>query len=172
MNKMFNRVKFKWLPHKEQEICEKELIKVMSRLKIEQYQFNWDRKSCYIEFHYQDEFYRMEHSVQNAKDKGIILRNGLDCLIELVQSLEDLCGIISRGTYKLENWIAGVKQYPEDSPEYQEELHISYKSIGEQQRDRNETVFPGVSEPSLEDFDRNRLIRQPQSVSARNNKKG
>ncbi|QQK74233.1 hypothetical protein HUG15_00420 [Salicibibacter cibarius] len=168
---MFNKVKFKWLPHTEQDNCESKLIKVMRRLKIEHYRFNWDRNSCYIEFRYQDKSYRLEHSIQNAKEKGIILRNGLDCLMELIHSLEDLCGIINRGTYTLETWIAGMNLSPEES-EYQEELHIRYRSLGEQQRDRNETFVPDVSEPSLEDFDRNRQMRRPQSVLARNYRNG
>ncbi len=103
---------FKWIPmpYKKQDMCERKLIRVMKRLKIEDFSFNWDRSSCFIEFQYQENSYRMEHSVLRAKEKGIImLRNGLDCLNELVQSLEDLCQIIERGTYKLENWISGFE---------------------------------------------------------------
>lgn len=89
---------------------ERQLIKVMRRLKVENFYFNWDRNSCFIEFTYQDNSYRMEHSIQKAREKGIVLRNGMDCLHELIQSLEDLSHMIDRGTYKLETWISGLKQ--------------------------------------------------------------
>lgn len=115
----------KWLlrSHTEQETCEKRVKNVMKRLQIEEFHYNWDRNSCYIEFQIQEQSYRMEHSVQLAKEKGVYgIKNGLDCLMELVFSLEDLCRIIDRGTYKLETWVAGMEQYPtiENTPEYSE----------------------------------------------------
>jgi hypothetical protein len=147
---------FKWMPHKEQETCERKLIRMMKRLKIADFNYNWDRGSCFIEFKYQENSYRMEHSVQNAIEKGIVLRNGMDCLNELVQSLEGLCQIIERGTYKLETWIAGMKQSPsaEEIPEFLEEVHMKYKLIGKQKQ--------SDSEISLVDFDRNQIIQRSQ----------
>lgn len=144
---------FKWIPmpHNVQDMCERKLKRVMKRLKIENFNFNWDRSSCFIEFKYQEISYRMEHSVEKAKAKGKVLRNGLDCLNELVQSLEDLCQIIERGTYKLDTWISGLKQSSsaEGTPEYLEEVHIRYKSLGKQKHS-DYNVEP---ESSL-DFDR------------------
>lgn len=147
---------FKWMPHKEQDTCERKLIRIMKRLKIGDFTYNWDRGSCFIEFKYQENSYRMEHSVQNAIDKGIVLRNGMDCLNELVQSLEGLCQIIERGTYKLETWIAGMQQSPsaEEIPEFQEEVHMKYKPLGKQKQ-----LGP---ESSLVDFDRNQIIQRSQ----------
>ncbi|MGM0876236.1 MAG: hypothetical protein ACQEWV_16065 [Bacillota bacterium] len=161
---------FKWMPHKEQGMCERKLKRVMKRLKIEDFNFNWDRSSCFIEFHYQENSYRIEHSVQKAKEKGlIVLRNGLDCLSELVQSLEDLCQIIERGTYKLETWISGMKQSSsvEEIPdEFLEEVHIRYKSFGKQEHseyNKNEEFIHVAPESSLGDFDRNQIIQLSQS---------
>ncbi|MGM0877453.1 MAG: hypothetical protein ACQEWV_22640 [Bacillota bacterium] len=160
---------FKWMPHKEQDMCEVRLIRVMKRLKIEDFNFNWDRSSCFIEFHYQENLYRIEHSVQKAKEKGItVLRNGLDCLSELVQSLEDLCQIIERGTYKLETWISGMKQSSSAKaiPEFLEEVHIRYKSFGKQKHseyNRNEEFIHVAPESSLGDFDRNQINQPSQS---------
>ncbi|WP_209124573.1 hypothetical protein [Alkalihalobacillus sp. BA299] len=160
---------FKWMPHKEQHICERKLISVMKRLKIEDFNYNWDRNSCFIEFHYQDNWYRLEHSLQKAKEKGIVmLRNGLDCLSELVQSLEDLCQITARGTYKLETWLFSMKlsSSVEDIPEYLEEVHISYKSLGKQKHskyNRNEEFIHVDPEAPLGDFDRNQLIQRTQN---------
>jgi|SRR4051812_38420902 glycosyltransferase A (GT-A) superfamily protein (DUF2064 family) len=160
---------FKWMPYKEQEQYERKLIKVMKRLKIEEYHFNWDRSSCYIEFQYEESLYRLEHSIQKAKEKGIIvLRNGLDCLSELVQSLEDLCEIIERGTYQLDTWLTGMKQLPleEETPEYLEEVHISYKSTGKQKHseyNQNDDFNQLVPELSQEAFERNQMIRRARS---------
>ncbi|RWZ54451.1 hypothetical protein EQV77_14330 [Halobacillus fulvus] len=123
---------FSILPHKEQKTCEKKLIKVIKQLKIEDYHFNWDRSSCYIEFRYKGEAYRVDHSVEKAKEKGILLRNGLDCINDLTQTLEDLSQIIDRGTYPFEDWIYGMKHDPtkEHTPEYEEEFHIKYRASG------------------------------------------
>ncbi|WP_243459288.1 hypothetical protein [Metabacillus bambusae] len=161
---------FKWIRYQEQDImCERKLKKIMKRLDIEEFNFNWDRTSCYIEFQYNENSYRMEHSIQKAKRKGlIVLRNGLDCLMELVQSLEDLCQIIERGTYKLETWVSGMKQSSsaEEKPEFVEEVHIRYKSLGNQKHseyNRNEEFIHVAPESSLEDFDRNQIIQRSQS---------
>lgn len=161
---------FKWMPHKEQGICERRLTKVMKRLEIEEFHFNWDRSSCFIEFQYEGNSYRMEHTVQKAKEKGVIvLRNGLDCLMELVQSLEDLCQIIDRGTYKLETWVSGMKQSfsAEEISEFPKEVPIRYRSLGKQKqseynRNENEEFIHVAPESSLEDFDQNQIIRRSQ----------
>jgi hypothetical protein len=159
---------FKWIQYKEQDImCERKLKKIMKRLDIEEFNFNWDRTSCYIEFQYNENSYRMEHSIQKAKRKGlIVLRNGLDCLMELVQSLEDLCQIIERGTYKLETWVSGMKQSSstEEKPEFVEEVHIRYKSLGKHSEfNRNEEFIHVAPESSLEDFNQNQIIQRTQS---------
>ncbi|WP_243292702.1 hypothetical protein [Bacillus sp. FJAT-47783] len=159
---------FKWKPYKEQETCERRLLRIMKRLKIEDYTFNYDRSRCYIEFQYKDNSYRLEHSVQKARDNGLVmLRNGLDCLTELIQSLEDLCQIIERGTYKLETWLYGMKQSSseEETPEFLEELHIRYKSLGRQHHSEyhnGEEFIHVAPDSSLEDFDRNEIIQRSQ----------
>ncbi|WP_226584207.1 hypothetical protein [Halobacillus litoralis] len=172
-NRIFKNVLFKWMPHKEQNVCERRLVKVIKRLKIEDFNFNWDRNSCFIEFSYQGECYRLEHSVNKAKEKGIILRNGLDCLNELTQSLEDLCVIIDRGMYSFETWITGMRDpsSAKQSSEYEEEFHIRYKSSGkpnpaELQRaelPRNEESHPFQTDPYLKDYeDEFNTTRKPQ----------
>ncbi|MFC2949842.1 hypothetical protein [Virgibacillus sediminis] len=132
---MLKKDLFKWLPRKDQLTCERKLSRVMKRLRVRNFNFNWDRKSCFIEFRYQERSYRLEHSIEKAKKRGIFLNNGLDCLLELTKSLEDLCGIIERGTYPFEAWIAGMEQataQEEEISEYEEEFHIRYRSTGKQ----------------------------------------
>ncbi|ASF39031.1 hypothetical protein CEH05_07850 [Halobacillus halophilus] len=174
---MFKNSLLKLMPYKEQGMVETNLVNVMKRLKIEDFTFNWDRSSCYVEFSYKEEPYKLEHSMEKARKQGIILKNGMDCLIELTQSLEDLCVIIDRGTYNFETWISGMKQQEamNETPIYQEEFHISYKSTGEQARkeaskqespdleqpssDRNEQLFPFGPDLSLKDFYLNQLTQ-------------
>ncbi|MFY4777330.1 hypothetical protein [Metabacillus sp. RGM 3146] len=144
------------LPHKEQNVCEHRLVKVIKRLKIEDYTFNWDRNSCFIDFFYKQESYRLEHSLEKAKEKGIVLRNGMDCLNELTESLEDLCAIIERGTYRFETWIAGMKQIPlvHETPEYHEEFQIRYRALGKNrypQYQHDEEFVPFHPESNLRD---------------------
>lgn len=167
---MFKKNLLKWIfrtPHNEQNVYERRLIKVMRELKVENYHFNWDRTSCLIEFHYLDDFYRLEHSIEGAKRNGLFLGNGLDCLMGLTQSLEDLCAIINRGTYNFETWIEGMKQSPsgQNMPEFQEEFQIRYRSMSEQKLPNynTEEYIPFETESSLGDTDRyhyNRNIPQ------------
>ncbi|KZZ85588.1 MULTISPECIES: hypothetical protein [Bacillaceae] len=163
-NRFLKNLLIKGMPHKEQNVCELKLVKVIKRLKIEDYNFNWDRNSCFIEFYYKQEAYRLEHSIEKANEKGILLRNGMDCLNDLTDSLEDLCAIIDRGTYRFETWIAGMKQSPpkQEPPEYQEEFHIRYRSSGVPhypELQRNETPFH--PESPLKDFDENENVQLP-----------
>ncbi|WP_077329875.1 hypothetical protein [Virgibacillus siamensis] len=162
-------IPLKWMPYNEQAVYEKKLSKVMKELKIENYHFNWDRTSCLIEFQYLGNSYKLEHSIEKARKSGLILRNGLDCLMELTQSLEDLCGIINRGTYKFETWIAGMKQSSseQEMPEFHEEFQIRYKSLGKQNLPNyNQAEYiPFADESSQDNTDQNQhnyLIRQRQ----------
>jgi len=165
VNGMFKNILLKMLPRKEQLIYERKLTGVMKRLKIDDYDFNWDRSSCFIEFNYQEISYRLEHSTDKAKKRGIFLRDGMDCLMELTESLEDLCRITERGTNKLETWISGMEQSSsaQDSPEFEEEFHIRYKSLGRQNHPEYnvEETIPLAPEPSLGEFDENGLIQRP-----------
>ncbi|WP_245747366.1 hypothetical protein [Anaerobacillus alkalidiazotrophicus] len=94
-----------------------------------------------------------------------MLRNGLDCLSELIDSLEDLCQIIQRGTYNLETWIAGMTQSAsvDKISEDVEELHIRYKPIGRQKNgeyDRHEERTNITPESYLEDLSRNQILQR------------
>ncbi|MGJ9459845.1 hypothetical protein [Oceanobacillus sp. CF4.6] len=165
LKKNFLAKKFlKWIPNNEQSVYEKNLTVVMKCLKVQNYNFNWDRTSCFVEFHYNENFYRLEHSVEKAKKKGIVLHNGLDCLMELTQSLEDLCGIIDRGMNDFETWISGMKQSPSETkmPGFQEEFEIRYKTLRGQNSEEYNTdelkeLIPFGTESSLKEFKQNRI---------------
>jgi len=173
--KFFTKKLLKWMPNNEQSMYEKKLTDVMKRLKVKNYHFNWDRTSCVVEFHYNENFYRLEHTVEKAKKKGIFLHNGLDCLVELTQSLEDLCDIIDRGMNDFETWISGMKQPPPseiDMPGYQEEFEIRYKKLGRQHtaefnREEQNEPIPFRTEPSLTEFELDEINQR-----SRDNKTG
>ncbi len=91
---------------------EAKLEKVMSRLGVESYDYNWDRFSCWIEFWYKGQMYRFEHSVENAKAHGNNIRYGSDVFAQVVLTLEDIARMTERGIYELSTWVAGLKALP------------------------------------------------------------
>jgi len=91
---------------------ERKLEKVMERLEVEDYNFNWDRWSCYVEFRYKGELYRFDHSIDKARGRGVELRYGSDAFAQVVLALEDLARMVERGIYELSTWVAGMKFLP------------------------------------------------------------
>lgn len=91
---------------------EKKLEKVMERFKVKDYNFNYDRHGCWIEFYYKGNLHRFEHSVEKAKSRGINITYGSDAFSQLVLSLEDLARMVERGIYDLGTWIEGMKFLP------------------------------------------------------------
>ncbi|WP_332634135.1 hypothetical protein [Halalkalibacter flavus] len=151
---------FKTSYSKEQDMCERKLVKIMKRLNVAYFDYNWDRSSCYIEFRYHETLYKMEHSADKATGTGVAeFKSGLDCLVELVETLEDLCQIIDRGTYKLETWLSGMQKTPliEDKPESLENTQIKHKLSEKQNHDE---FMLDTSEPSLVNFNRNKVVQR------------
>lgn len=91
---------------------ERKLDKVMERLGVTDYNFNWDRFGCWVEFRYKDNLYRFDHSVEKAKSKGVQLRYGSDAFAQVVLALEDLARMVERGIYDLQTWVEGMKFLP------------------------------------------------------------
>lgn len=96
----------------EASTYEAKLEKVMSRLGVEKYDYNWDRFSCWIEFWYKGQMYRFEHSVENAKAHGNNIQYGSDVFAQVVLTLEDIARMTERGIYELSTWVAGLKALP------------------------------------------------------------
>ena len=80
---------------------ESKLKRVMERLGITKYNYNWDRFEAWIEFTYKGTLYRFEHSVEKARKNGISLSYGSDAFAQLVLSLEDIARMTERGIYEL-----------------------------------------------------------------------
>lgn len=94
---------------------EAKLEKVMDRLGVKDYDYNWDRFSCWVEFRYKGQAYRFSHSVENAQAHGVNIKYGSDVFAQVVLSLEDLARMVERGIYDLSTWVAGMKFLPEPS---------------------------------------------------------
>ncbi|MBR6646768.1 MAG: J domain-containing protein [Clostridia bacterium] len=94
------------------ESYEAKLEKVMARLGVEKYNYNWDRFSCWIEFFYKGNLYRFEHSTENAKNHGNDVKYGSDVFAQVVLTLEDIARMTERGIYELQTWIQGLKALP------------------------------------------------------------
>lgn len=91
---------------------EQKLARVMERLKIKEFNFNWDRFSAWVEFRYKGQLYRFDHSIDKARARGIELRYGSDAFAQIVLSLEDLARMVERGIYDLQVWVCGMKMLP------------------------------------------------------------
>lgn len=91
---------------------EAKLEKVMARLGVEQYDYDWSRFECWVSFVYKSQPYRFSHSVENAKAHGANIRYGSDVFAQVVLSLEDLARMVERGIYDLSTWVAGMRYLP------------------------------------------------------------
>lgn len=122
---------------------EEKLGRVMKRLNIEEFSFDYSRHQAWISFVYKGQPYHFEQSVEKAREHGIDLNYGSDAFAQLVLSLEDLSRMVERGIYDLNVWIAGMKALPvgnpiaecftilgfHDIPKSQEELRSQYRTL-------------------------------------------
>ncbi|BAE83991.1 hypothetical protein [Desulfitobacterium hafniense] len=91
---------------------EQKLSRVMERLEIKDYNYNFDRFGCWVEFRYKGELYRFDHSIEKARTRGVEIRYGSDAFAQVVLALEDLARMVERGIYELSTWVAGMKYLP------------------------------------------------------------
>lgn len=91
---------------------EAKLEKVMARLGVEQYDYDWSRFECWVSFTHKGQPYRFSHSVTNAKAHGVDIKYGSDVFAQVVLSLEDLARMVERGIYDLSTWVSGMKYLP------------------------------------------------------------
>ncbi len=92
---------------------EKKLDIIMNNLKIEKYDYNWDRYGSWVQFHYKDNRYKLEHNIEKARLQGMIMNYGSEAFAQIVLALEDLYRAINRGIYNLDIWLSGMKMSSE-----------------------------------------------------------
>lgn len=107
---------------------EAKLSRVMERLGVKEYDYNFDRHGCWIQFNYRGEMYRFDHSVAKAKARGVNLTYGSDAFAQVVLALEDLARMVERGIYDLSTWVAGLKFLPPPV-----EVPVYFKTLGFEQ---------------------------------------
>ncbi|HHY95476.1 MAG TPA: J domain-containing protein [Firmicutes bacterium] len=91
---------------------ERKLHRVMERLGVKEFNWNYDRCGAWVQFRYKGELYQFDHSVEKARARGINLHYGSDAFAQIVLSLEDLARMVERGIYDLQTWVAGMKMLP------------------------------------------------------------
>lgn len=96
----------------ESQTYEAKLEKVMGRLGVDSYDYDWSRRECWVSFIYNGQPYRFTHSLENAQAHGINVKYGSDLFAQVVLSLEDLARMVERGIYELSTWISGMKYLP------------------------------------------------------------
>ena len=95
---------------------EQKLARVMKRLRVADYTWDWSRWGCWVQFLYKGQLYRFEHSVAKAQSRGQRVHSGLDAFAQLVLALEDLARLVERGIYDLQQWIEGMRALPAPLP--------------------------------------------------------
>lgn len=142
---------------------EGKLKRVMERLQINEFNWNYDRHGAWVEFRYKGSLYRFDHSVEKAKARGINISYGSDAFAQIVLALEDLARMVERGIYDLQTWVSGMKYLPpvleipaffkslgfEQIPSSEEEVKTRYRNLAK-------TVHPDMG-GNAEDF--NNLTR-------------
>ena len=127
----------------EPSTYEAKLEKVMARLGVDKFDYDWSRRECWVEFYYKGQPYRFAHSLENAKAHGVDVSYGSDLFAQVVLSLEDLARMVERGIYDLSTWVAGMKALPApkkipecfvklgfaEIPETVEEIRARYRSM-------------------------------------------
>jgi hypothetical protein len=69
----------KYAPAQEYE---KKLDRVMERLDIKEYNYDFSRHLAWVEFKYKGSLYRFDHSVEKAQERGIKLNYGSDAFAQ------------------------------------------------------------------------------------------
>lgn len=125
---------------------ENKLKRVMERLNIKEFNWDYNRQGAWVEFRYKGSLYRFDNTIEKAKSKGINLAYGSDVFAQIVLALEDLTRMVERGIYDLQTWVSGMKYLPpiievpsffkvlgyNTLPESVEDIKARYKSLAKQ----------------------------------------
>lgn len=91
---------------------EKKLQGIMERFGVDEYNYDWTRQDCFVEFRLKGQYYRFEHSIKKAQAAGQKIQWVSDLFAQLVLTLEDIARMTERGIYELSSWIEGMKALP------------------------------------------------------------
>lgn len=103
------------------EDFEAKLARVMERLGVEHYDYNWsqsrDGGSCYVEMRYNGRAYRFENSAKKSEACGRGLVYVSDLFGAVVYSLEGLARAVEQGIFTLDMLLEGVPTLPDAAPQ-------------------------------------------------------
>ena len=98
------------------EDIEKKLHRVMGRLGVEKYDYNWTQSraggSCYVEMLYKGSTYRFENDAQKSAKCGRGLTYVSDLFAAVVYSREGLVRAVEQGIFTLDMLLTGVPALP------------------------------------------------------------
>lgn len=128
------------------ENYEAKLTRVMERLGIKEFNYDFSRHGSWVEFRYKGQLYRFDHSIEKSQSRGINLKYGSDAFAQIVLSLEDLARMVERGIYDLQTWVSGMRYLPpvielpsfikmlgfEQMPVSEEDIKTRYKTLAKQ----------------------------------------
>jgi hypothetical protein len=96
----------KYAPAQEYE---KKLERVMERLNIKEFDWNWDRFGGWVKFSYKGTWYIFEHTVQKSREAGENLTFGSDAFAQIILTLEDLARAAERKIYDFSDFLKSEK---------------------------------------------------------------
>ena len=95
---------------------EKKLGRVMERLGVEKYQYDWTQRkggsSCFVEMQYAGRTYRFENSTEKSAECGRNLVYVSDLFAAVIYSLEGLARAVEQGIFTLDMLLTGVPTLP------------------------------------------------------------
>lgn len=116
---------------------EKKLHRVMGRLGVEKYDYNWTQSrgggNCYVEMLYKGSTYRFENDAQKSAECGRRLTYVSDLFAAVVYSLEGLARAVEQGIFTLDMLLTGVPALPAAEP-----LEPCFAAMGFSSRPENE----------------------------------
>ena len=85
------------------EVYERKLKNVMRRMDVTDFDYDYGRRTCYVQFMYKGRAYRFELSVDQARENGQGISYGSDAFAIVVLDLESIARMIEHGTFDLES---------------------------------------------------------------------
>lgn len=95
---------------------EAKLGRVMDRIQADEYRWDYSRSGAWVRWTLNGQHYGLEQSVDKAAARKVSLYNGVDCLAQLILTLEDLARMAERGIYEMSTFMAGFKALPAPRP--------------------------------------------------------
>lgn len=98
------------------EEYEQKLKRVMDRLGVSEYRYDWNRTETYVEFCYKGQWYHFENNFEKSAKAYEKTHKKIsyvsDLFAQIVLALESLARLTEQGLYELSYWIEGMKMLP------------------------------------------------------------